>query len=613
MLCLAAGTMVSAQAQMQRTILAEEFTQASCAPCASQNPGFHATLTANANRIVSIKYQTSWPGTDPMNAHNPAQVQTRVTYYGVTGVPNTLMDGLDKTSPSAGFTNAKINARYAIPSPFEVKVSHRISAANDSVYVRAVYKPLTTMTAPLKAHIAVVEREINFTTAPGTNGEKNFYSIMKRMLPGDQGTDIPVTAVGDSVVVSEAWKFANVYSINEIGVVSFVQNNTTKEVYQSALSQPKAVVADVAMASIAAASNLTCGNSVNMTANIKNAGPNPLTSCNIRATTATGIFTDFPWTGNLLTGQSIAVPVTVALPNAGSLNVELRILAANTGDTKVANDFAALTIVKTAAPTATLPVNNFTATLFPGNGFLINGNNNDAYNWKRSTVGYNGNAGSATLNWFNINSGNQDDMFLPVLNLSNTTTASLSFQVAYAQYATDNDNLRVRVSLDCGATWDYAFDKAGTDLATVAAQTASFTPTDSTQWREEIISLDSYIGQPNVLINFNGLSDYGNNLYVDKINLSGFVATKNADFAKFVNVFPSLTSGNVNANISLEKATDLTIAITNMLGQTVLRQTYNNTTGGNYNFNIANEAAGAYFVTVTTEGNTVTKKVILNK
>ena len=129
---------------------------------------------------MSIKYQTSWPGTDPMNAHNPAQVQTRVTYYGVTGVPNTLMDGLDKNSPSGGFTAAKINARYAVPSPFEVKVSHRISAANDSVIVRAVYKPLTTMTAPLAAHIVVVEREVNFTTAPGQKQLRKPGKSLKR-------------------------------------------------------------------------------------------------------------------------------------------------------------------------------------------------------------------------------------------------------------------------------------------------------------------------------------------------------------------------------------------------------------------------------------------------
>ena len=48
--------------QAQRLVLFEEFTQASCGPCASQNPAFNTLLDANATKAVSIKYQTSWPG-----------------------------------------------------------------------------------------------------------------------------------------------------------------------------------------------------------------------------------------------------------------------------------------------------------------------------------------------------------------------------------------------------------------------------------------------------------------------------------------------------------------------------------------------------------------------
>jgi hypothetical protein len=55
----------------QRLVLLEHFTQASCGPCASQNPALNALLDNNTTKVVAIKYQTSWPGTDPMNAANP--------------------------------------------------------------------------------------------------------------------------------------------------------------------------------------------------------------------------------------------------------------------------------------------------------------------------------------------------------------------------------------------------------------------------------------------------------------------------------------------------------------------------------------------------------------
>ena len=83
----------SAFAQSERLVLFEEFTQASCPPCASTNPSLNAMLNAHPNEVVSIKYQTDWPGSDVMNVHNPAQVDTRVAYYSVTGVPGGELDG----------------------------------------------------------------------------------------------------------------------------------------------------------------------------------------------------------------------------------------------------------------------------------------------------------------------------------------------------------------------------------------------------------------------------------------------------------------------------------------------------------------------------------------
>jgi hypothetical protein len=80
-------------AQSQRLVFVEEFTQASCGPCAAANPAFNTLLSANSSKAVSVKYQVSWPGTDPMNAQNPTEVASRVAYYGVSGVPDARMDG----------------------------------------------------------------------------------------------------------------------------------------------------------------------------------------------------------------------------------------------------------------------------------------------------------------------------------------------------------------------------------------------------------------------------------------------------------------------------------------------------------------------------------------
>ena len=112
----------TAFAQATRLVLFEEFTQASCGPCASQNPAFNTLLSGNTTKAISIKYQTSWPGVDPMNAANPTDVATRVSYYGVNGVPWTAMDGDTATGSAyagapANVTQTAIDTRYAVASP----------------------------------------------------------------------------------------------------------------------------------------------------------------------------------------------------------------------------------------------------------------------------------------------------------------------------------------------------------------------------------------------------------------------------------------------------------------------------------------------------------------
>ena len=66
--------MLDSSAQTQRLILVEEFTNASCGPCALSNPSFNTLMTANASKVVAIRYHSSFPGYDPFYSQNPVQI-----------------------------------------------------------------------------------------------------------------------------------------------------------------------------------------------------------------------------------------------------------------------------------------------------------------------------------------------------------------------------------------------------------------------------------------------------------------------------------------------------------------------------------------------------------
>jgi hypothetical protein len=233
----------------QRLVLLEHFTQASCGPCAVQNPALNALLDNNLTKVVAIKYQTSWPGTDPMNAANPTEVASRVTYYNVTGVPNSVLDGNFYNGSPGGVTQTKINSRNSVAPGVNTRVSYFVkdntAPLNDSMVVSATVKATTQVPAGYILQIAAIEREIEFATAPGTNGEKKFESVMKKMLPGASGTTLPAIAAGDSVTYT--YKFSLVrsngtdvyYNLGQASAVAFVQNNTTKEVLGAAYDEPR--------------------------------------------------------------------------------------------------------------------------------------------------------------------------------------------------------------------------------------------------------------------------------------------------------------------------------------------------------------------------------------
>ena len=81
-------------AQNERILLLESFTNTGCGPCAMYNPGMDALIAANPDKVVAIKYHVNWPSSaDPMYLHNTSENGNRVSYYGVNSVPHVVVDG----------------------------------------------------------------------------------------------------------------------------------------------------------------------------------------------------------------------------------------------------------------------------------------------------------------------------------------------------------------------------------------------------------------------------------------------------------------------------------------------------------------------------------------
>jgi hypothetical protein len=224
-----------------RRVLLEEFTSATCGPCAQNNPTINAFIHNRFDSIVAIKYHMNWPapGNDPMYHYNPQQLNDRRAYYGVNAVPTVIKDGVVRPDYPYTLPHSLPNAFYSrisIGTPFNITVT------NTRIPGDTIRADITlTISAPPPAgqyfmRVHAIERVVRYTTPPGTNGEKDFYDVFRRAYPNSQGIQIPTTPGVYNYSIKypldrQVWVDSLIYT------AVFIQNDLTKEVFNAAKSR----------------------------------------------------------------------------------------------------------------------------------------------------------------------------------------------------------------------------------------------------------------------------------------------------------------------------------------------------------------------------------------
>ncbi len=223
----------SAQAQtnslVEDILIFEHFTNASCGPCAQQNPAMEAVMNSLPTKATSLKYHVSWPGIDPMYSFNTSDPMDRRAFYGVNGVPAVHLSNQPGMSPSQ-ITPTMINNYYQSMSPaFKYNIQSQI--VGDSLFIAGYavrFRPINT--TDLKLHLVLAENPVVYTNPPGSNGETNFPMVVRKMFPNAQGT-----ALGNGSTVTT---FSFGYLIpaelvrDNLQLVLFVQSEGTKVAYK---------------------------------------------------------------------------------------------------------------------------------------------------------------------------------------------------------------------------------------------------------------------------------------------------------------------------------------------------------------------------------------------
>lgn len=577
-------------AQSQRLVLVEHFSNAGCGPCANQNPGLNTLLDNNTTKAIALKYAVSYPGTDPLNAQNPTDASARATYYGSPATPNTGVDGSNPSFTTL-ITQSRINTAYAVPAPFDLSVSHSLSSNFTSVTIQYTLTATQAFSTanPLVLHLVLTEKKIEFVNAPGSNGEKVFKDVMRKMVPSAAGTPLSGNwALGQTLTNSITVPVPSYYyDLNQLEVVAFIQENGTKAVHQAAKSVAQPLGLEAGVVGISDLPNLLCSSNISPKVSIVNLGANTLTTADIEVRIDTGTPTLVPWSGSLASGDTTLISIPGLPVSLGN-----HVFTATLININGSPDYLPANNVKTLDFTSfssTLPVpmsEDFEASVFPpANWTLVDPASPTAWNKSPVITGTNGNTIAArAFKWFTSNNP-VDDMFLPPAQLANNPndTIILTFHVAYAEMnANSNHKIEVMASSDCGVNWVSMYSKAGANLASAPIFSAgNWEPQSATDWRIDTVDLSSLANTSTLLVKFSAFTStftsYGNPAYIDNVLLTRKAGIISALQAKERTTVQAQNYPNPASDFSILDLKDIPDhvewVLTDLTGRTMLTQT----------------------------------------
>jgi hypothetical protein len=625
---------ILATAQTARTVLYEEFTGENCGPCASTNPGLNTLLMANPSKVIPIKWQVDIPSAPTTTWSLWQTDQTEIGWraysygYGVSSAPNGRIDGQSQTvfgaaSDHPGYmTQAIINTAQAVTSPFSISMlrswdpGFTTMTATISITAAQTY----TCAGPLIFRMVMVEKAIHFASAPGTNGEKDFYNAVRKSYPTIQsGTSLPTSwTLGQNQTFTIACVAPSyIISKPEVELVGFIQDDATKKIQQAAITKAPNDAQNLGVVS----KFLSCSTTPTPAIAVTNAGINTITTMTILPVLDAVAGTPYAWSGSLAAGATTTITMPSVSAAVGNHTYSTNITAVNGGsDDYMTNNnkngsFAVSTTV-TAAPI----VQTFSLATFPPANWYKNNQDNGTYNFTRyPTIGaYQVTPYGAVKydSWNNPVVGDRDELYMPNADFTGLTNMKLTFDVAHAQVdPTVNEGLDVMVSTNCGVTWTNVYSKYGAVLASAPVTTVAFTPT-GTQWRSEVVNMSAYDGMSSVLVKLVTYNAYGNSIWLDNINLVSSTNIKSAiNYINAIEVYPNPAQNDATVRITSVKEGESTVSMLNALGQVMLQQKATIELGGNdIHFDTRNLSSGLYYVVVVDkDGSSTTKKLTIAK
>lgn len=281
---------------VQRYVLHEAFSSATCSPCKSGNAYLKSILDASKN-WVCIKYQMHWPGSgDP---YCTSEGQARLSFYGdFSTVPYLHVDGNVYSSNTTSYTWTAAKLRDEASKPSFVDLSGTLEYDGGKKFSTSILiNPMKDISGDVRLFAALVETKtvkniaddyLSYYGGPTfyANFDTVFHYVMKKFITPVSGTPV-VLKENDPLVLDFDYEFKGDYRLprdagdpiddntehsvenfKHIMLVYWLQDYNTKEVFQSGF-QSNPVALSIAQSNSALAKVLAFPNPATDQLNIR--------------------------------------------------------------------------------------------------------------------------------------------------------------------------------------------------------------------------------------------------------------------------------------------------------------------------------------------------------
>ena len=295
-----------------RLVVFEEFTNTSCDPCADFSPSFDRIIHERMGEMVAITYHYNFPSaSDPFYLANPGEVMTRAGFYGVSGVPSMFVLGEHVGSYGyEEYLDSYVDgARQTVE---KVKVEAEATLNGQELTVDVDLTPIDVADdSQLRLFSVVVEERVEWDS-PAANGERAWNYVMRKMLPNADGLSLAgklaqVTPTHQQLT----WNVENFTDETELGIVTFVQDMSTKELLGAVYTpRPTGSTSAAKILEVINTPDRICTPQFSSRWVVRNIGKKTLTQANLNVR-VNGTVQTTSWTGKLeyLEIDTLATPM----------------------------------------------------------------------------------------------------------------------------------------------------------------------------------------------------------------------------------------------------------------------------------------------------------------